>query len=65
MNNFNQKYKQHEEILILEELIKTMKITWLAKTKVLNFLKSYTHSEIRSWKFINKKFVIKDKFFLD
>lgn len=49
MKNLNQ--EQLEEINLLFELIKTMFITWLSQTKIKQFLKEYTHTEIRNWKF--------------
>ncbi len=56
MKNLNQ--EQLEEINLLFELVKTMFITWLSQTKIKQFLKEYTHTEIRNWKYENWEFII-------
>ncbi len=63
MKNLNQ--DQLEEVNLLFELSKTILITWLSQTKVKQYLKEYTHSEIRCWKYLNWEFVIKNKVYLD
>lgn len=63
MNNLN--HDQLEEVNLLFELCKTILLTWLSQTKVKQYLKEYTHSEIRNWKYINWEFVIKHLIYLD
>ncbi len=50
MNNF--KPENLEEVNLLFELVKTILLTWLSQTKVKQFLREYTHTEIRNWEFI-------------
>lgn len=54
-----------EEINILLELIKTISITGLSQTKIKRLLKEYTHSEIRSWKYVMWKFIVNDEIYHD
>lgn len=58
-------YDQLEEVNLLFELIKTMLITWLSQTKVRQFLREYTHLEIRNWNYVNWEFVITNLVNLD
>jgi len=58
MNNLNQ--EQLEEINLLFELIKTMFITGLSQTMIKRYLKEYTHTEIRKWRYENWVFIVEN-----
>jgi hypothetical protein len=58
-------YEHLEEVNSLFELIKTMLLTWLSREKTIRFLKDYTHSEIRNWKYVNWEFIITNLIILD
>jgi len=49
-----------EEANLLFEMIKTMLITWLSQTQITQFLRRYTHYEIRNGRYVNWKFVVED-----
>ena len=53
-------FEHLEEVNSLFELIKTMLLTQLSQTKVKQFLRDYTHSEIRNWKYKNWEFIVID-----
>jgi len=56
----NNKSENIEEVNGLFELIKTMLLTWLSQTKIKQFLREFTHSEIRNWKYENWEFIVID-----
>jgi hypothetical protein len=37
-----------------------MLLTWLSQTETKRYLKEYTHSEIRNWKYENWEFLVTD-----
>lgn len=56
----NNKFDNLEEVNLLFELIKTMLLTWLSQTIVKRYLKEYTHTEIRNWKYEDWVFIVED-----
>ena len=49
-----------EEANLLFEMIKTMLLTGLSQTQITQFLRRYTHYEIRNGRYVNGKFVVDD-----
>lgn len=60
MKYFNRKSDNIEEVNGLFELIKTMLLTWLSQTQTKQYLKEYTHTEIRNWFYDDWVFIVKD-----
>ena len=58
MNNLN--HDHLEEVNLLFELIKTILITELSQTMIKRYLKEYTHTEIRNWRYEDWVFIVED-----
>ncbi len=58
MKNLINSQEHLEEVNLLFELIKTMMITGISQTMIKRYLKEYTHTEIRNWRYEDWVFIV-------